>query len=273
LISAVEEIVERKIDTILPSLIITKILKLSPKEIDRFGQEKLISLLGNRFKITRFLVKITDLCYQPLQALVSLLMIINEAGSMLVVSIGYSLLTKKEESARKEDEKHNKAAFKKLSDIAKGIKPIKTNALEERAWDKCTKEFKAAQDCRRRWSLYEELDWGQKELASNFVILTVVLGILWNNKEGLSLSKVYVIIMLHNSLRWSFFSIRKRWTDYVNTKIYFKEFFGMEEKPNVIENKEDPNGLIQFTNAQTACTVVQENCVGKEGEEHRVLFK
>ena len=269
--------VRTKTNSILFSVVINKTLKLSSTEIDKLGQGKILSFLGSRRRITMYISRLGSLWSEPFRALLSLSLVVAEVGwiflpslAFVLLSFGVSwLLTRNVKRTVRRREEHRKSLSKRATEIIKGIKAIKTNALETHAGDICSNEFEAAQKHERKERLLTEVDDGQKEVFTNVLILAAFLAILWKDPASFTLSKVFTIMTLYGSLRMPLFSIQRRWLEYVNAQTYFKEFedfLGLAEKKVPIASKEDPTGIIRFEGAQIAC-------IDKGSSAPRTLFE
>eukprot|EP01022_Parablepharisma_sp_SALTPOND_P000205 TRINITY_DN1008_c0_g1_i2.p1 TRINITY_DN1008_c0_g1~~TRINITY_DN1008_c0_g1_i2.p1 ORF type:complete len:672 (-),score=46.28 TRINITY_DN1008_c0_g1_i2:3532-5547(-) len=254
---------EKKANSILTSAIIAKALRLSSTEIEKLGHGKIMHLLEKRHRISGIIHTLGSLWADPIRALVLLLLLVDEAGPIFVVSLVFALISfsigwviarlrKRNNEVR---EKHSKNQTKEVTELIKGIKAIKMNVIEACASERCEKEFNAAKKCEIFGRLLGNINTGQKDLLSNAVVLVALLSILWDG-ETLTLSKVYAIIALYQHLRHPLFSFEEKCAEFVNMRIYLsnlESFLSLPEKTAPTENVEDLPGTIRFENVQVMC--------------------
>ena len=267
----------RKLDHFLYSLIINKTLKLPPTEIEKLGQGKLLYLFNTRAMITFYILNVNNNLLSILSTIVSLILVIYEVGFIFIASLGFSLLSlgigklirKRLDELSKRSVNYFSSRNNLMLEIIKGIKAIKTNSLEEHALARCNKEAQRRQVNSTESSILQGLYGGQKLLFHHLFILSGLLFVLWNDKNEFTLSKIYAVTYLYNSMSFPLQSILSMWQGNEYTKATFnefEEFLNLPEREVPVMAEEEPNGTIKFEGAQVAC-------IEKEGSEPRIFFE
>jgi len=266
---------EKKANSVLFAIIITKSLRLTATEIEKIGQGKILSILKKRNAISGFVRTISDVIVDPILAIISLFLLLDEAGPLFLAASGFALvsflvswkLTKLVTKSKVKKDRHSKSLIKEVTEVIKGIKAIKTNTLEEPTSKRLEEEFIACRACDRTNNLLKQIDNGQKDIFSSSILLFALLSILWEYGK-LTLSKVYVVIALYYSLKDPLFYFQNTWSEYASMKFHLgklEEFLKLPEKTNTPNTENNSKGTIRFNDSKIAC-------MDKKEKNQRVIF-
>eukprot|EP01022_Parablepharisma_sp_SALTPOND_P008119 TRINITY_DN135238_c0_g1_i1.p1 TRINITY_DN135238_c0_g1~~TRINITY_DN135238_c0_g1_i1.p1 ORF type:complete len:1308 (-),score=96.44 TRINITY_DN135238_c0_g1_i1:33-3956(-) len=277
---ALQHIAITKTATALCACVFEKSLRLSATEYDKQGPGKILYLINKAKRVSRFMPSIQSLIVDPIKLLLTSILFTREVGYgfflvVLAGAISLSLNVSINGKLRKLNEKrdtYGKQGMKHTSEYIKGIKAIKLNVWEEYAKDKISTAYEHVKECEIDIGLWWQINEGQKEMISQIIVISAIFISFW--LEGsLSASKVYMIVVLYQQLRYPLFSLASLFSRYSEAKQSLRmieEFLRLEEKTEAkTEQKEAKLGEMILDNVTASCYEMNQH---KNGPETRTIL-
>ncbi len=252
-----------KVSSILCAAIIGKTARLPADELERQGQGKIVHILERRNELARSIKTLNDIWVDPARFVISLVLLLREVGSTFAVALCLSavsfylnwIINKKYKEINQKKRNYARQVAKTLGESLRGIKAIKLNGWEHPAGKRTEDLFvkRKALDIYGRILL--QLNSAQRELISNAIIIFAIVGIILSG-EPLTVSKVYAVVALYDSVRFPLFSFGDRCLDFSSMRVQAQEveqFLRLPERSVPAGSAKLKLGEIVFDSASICC--------------------